>query len=44
VVLISARAEQDMRDLIDASPAIGFVSKSRLSAQAIVELLGDGSA
>jgi DNA-binding NarL/FixJ family response regulator len=44
VVLISARAEQDLRDLIDASPAIGFVSKSRLSAQAIVELLGDGSA
>jgi DNA-binding NarL/FixJ family response regulator len=44
VVLISARAEQDLRDLIDASPAIGFVSKSRLTAQAIVELLGDGSA
>jgi DNA-binding NarL/FixJ family response regulator len=42
VVLISAHPEEDFRDLIDASPAIGFVPKSRLSAQAIIELL-DGS-
>jgi len=30
--------EQDLRDLIDASPAIGFVPQSRLSADAIIEL------
>jgi DNA-binding NarL/FixJ family response regulator len=42
VVLISAHPEQDLRDLIDASPAIGFVPKSRLSTHAITELL-DGS-
>jgi CheY-like chemotaxis protein len=41
VVLISAHPEQDLTDLIDASPAIGFVSKSRLSAQGIIELLDD---
>jgi DNA-binding NarL/FixJ family response regulator len=39
VILISAGQEQDLRDLIDASPAIGFVPKSRLSANAIIELL-----
>jgi DNA-binding NarL/FixJ family response regulator len=39
VVLISARAGQELEDLIDASPAIGFVPKSRLSANAIIELL-----
>jgi DNA-binding NarL/FixJ family response regulator len=39
VVLISSYAEQDFGDLIEASPAIGFVSKSRLSAHALVELL-----
>jgi DNA-binding NarL/FixJ family response regulator len=40
VVLISAHREQDLRELIDASPAIGFVPKSQLSARAIIELLG----
>jgi DNA-binding NarL/FixJ family response regulator len=39
VILISAGQERDLRDLIDASPAIGFVPKSRLSANAIIELL-----
>ena len=39
VILTSAHGEQDLRDLIDASPAIGFVPKSRLSARAIIELL-----
>jgi DNA-binding NarL/FixJ family response regulator len=39
VILISAHHEQDLRDLIDASPAIGFMPKSRFSAQAIIELL-----
>jgi CheY-like chemotaxis protein len=39
VILISADAEADLEDLIDASVAIGFVSKSRLSANAIFDLL-----
>jgi hypothetical protein len=39
VILISAHDEQDLRDLLDASPAIGFVPKSRLSAQAVCDLL-----
>jgi DNA-binding NarL/FixJ family response regulator len=41
VILISAQAEQDLEDLVHASPAIGFVSKSRFSAHAIIELLDD---
>ena len=39
VILISAAAEEDLRDLVEISPAIGFVSKSRFSAHAITELL-----
>jgi DNA-binding NarL/FixJ family response regulator len=39
VILISADSEADLEDLIDSSAAIGFVSKSRLSAITIVELL-----
>jgi CheY-like chemotaxis protein len=39
VVLISTYAEQDLRDLIDASPAVGFMSKSDLSGRAIRQLL-----
>ena len=39
VIVISANLEQDLVDLIDDSPAIGFVSKSDLSRRAIVELL-----
>jgi DNA-binding NarL/FixJ family response regulator len=39
VILISANAEQDLVDLVDDSPAIGFVSKSDLSGQAIAELI-----
>jgi DNA-binding NarL/FixJ family response regulator len=42
VILISADDEADFEDLIAASPAIGFVSKSRLSADAIAELLDRG--
>jgi DNA-binding NarL/FixJ family response regulator len=42
VILISAFPEQDLRDLIQASPAIGFVPKSQLSANAITDLL-DGA-
>jgi len=39
VILISASPEQDLVELIDDSPAIGFVSKSNLSGQAISRLL-----
>jgi CheY-like chemotaxis protein len=39
VILISADLEADLEDLIAASSAIGFISKSRLSANAIAELL-----
>ena len=42
VVLISAYPEQDLEDLIKASPAIGFVSKPELSAAAIIGVLGRG--
>lgn len=40
VILISTHAEQDYAELIAASPAIGFLPKSALSADAIRDLLG----
>jgi DNA-binding NarL/FixJ family response regulator len=40
VVLISSYAEKDFIDMIAASAARGFVSKSDLSQQAINEVLG----
>jgi CheY-like chemotaxis protein len=43
VILISTHAEQDYADLIEASPVVGFLSKSALSADAIRELLGGGN-
>jgi DNA-binding NarL/FixJ family response regulator len=39
VILISAYPAQDLEDLIEASPAVGFLSKTQLSASAILELL-----
>jgi len=39
VVLISAHSELEFADLIAASPAIGFLSKSELSAVAVAELI-----
>jgi CheY-like chemotaxis protein len=45
VILISTHAEQDYAELIAASPAIGFLPKTALSAAAIRDLLaarGDG--
>jgi DNA-binding NarL/FixJ family response regulator len=39
VILISTHAEEDYRDLIAESPALGFVPKSDLSAGAIRDLL-----
>ena len=43
VILISTHAEQDLRDLITAAPVAAFLSKSRLSAAAIREILGNSS-
>src|SRR5438034_8521156 len=42
VILISTHGEEDFRDLIEASPAIGFLTKAKLSARAIEDLLGEG--
>ena len=39
VILISATPKQDLVDLIDDCPAIGFVSKSDLSGPAIAGIL-----
>jgi CheY-like chemotaxis protein len=39
VVLISTYAEKDFADLIATSPAVGFVSKSDLSARTLHEVL-----
>jgi CheY-like chemotaxis protein len=41
LILISAYPEADLEDLIDASPAVGFLPKTQLSSQAIRRLLGD---
>jgi hypothetical protein len=41
VILISTHAEQDYAELIAASPAIGFLPKTALSADAIRVLLAD---
>ena len=43
IVLISTRAEEDVADLIAASPADGFLPKSELSASAIRRFV-DGQA
>jgi CheY-like chemotaxis protein len=39
LILISTHAEEDFTDLITATPAVGFISKSRLSALSIRRLL-----
>jgi DNA-binding NarL/FixJ family response regulator len=39
VILVSTHAEDDFAHLIAASPALGFISKARLSAQAILDAL-----
>jgi DNA-binding NarL/FixJ family response regulator len=39
VVLISTHGEEDFAELIEASPAIGFLSKTRLSGSALRELV-----
>jgi DNA-binding NarL/FixJ family response regulator len=40
VILISTRSEDDLAELIETSPALGYLSKTRLSAHAIHSLLG----
>ena len=42
VILISTRVEEDVADLIAGSPAAGFLTKSELSAPAVLRIL-DGS-
>jgi hypothetical protein len=42
LVLISVYSETDLRELLDASPVVGFLSKSQLSGHAIRQRLGDG--
>ncbi len=44
IVLISNHCEEDLRDLVEMSPAIGFVPKAMISGEAIVEALGNGDA
>jgi DNA-binding NarL/FixJ family response regulator len=39
VILVSTHAEEDLTHLIERSPALGFVAKARLSAQAIRDTL-----
>lgn len=41
VILISTHAEADFADLIEATPAAGFVPKAQLSARAIRRLAGE---
>ena len=41
LILISTHAREEFADLIETSPAAGFVSKSELSADAIRALLSD---
>jgi CheY-like chemotaxis protein len=40
VILISTVAEADYRELIDESPAAGFLAKSELSVRGISRILG----
>jgi two-component system, NarL family, nitrate/nitrite response regulator NarL len=44
VILISAHAEEEFADLIEASPAAGFLPKPALCADAIRDLISGGSA
>ena len=44
VILISTHAEQDYAELIAASPAVGFLPKTTLSAAAIRDLLAGAGA
>jgi DNA-binding NarL/FixJ family response regulator len=39
VIFVSTHAQEDLVPLIEGSPALGFIAKSRLSAQAIRDTL-----
>ncbi len=39
VILVSTHAEEDLAQLMEGSPALGFIAKTRLSAQAIRDTL-----
>jgi len=43
VILISTYAEEDLGELVRSAPAAAYLSKSRLSADAIRRILGDGA-
>lgn len=43
VIMISTHPLDEFADLIEASPAIGFIPKSRLSAKAVDDLLSAGA-
>jgi CheY-like chemotaxis protein len=43
VILISSYAEKDFRDLISSSSALGFVSKSELSTDAIERIVAQSN-
>jgi CheY-like chemotaxis protein len=42
VILISTRAEEDLAELIETSPALAYLSKAHLSAHAVRDLLDGG--
>ncbi|WP_415954280.1 LytR/AlgR family response regulator transcription factor [Streptomyces sp. KLOTTS4A1] len=42
LIMISTHAAEDFEELIAESPALGLLPKSRLSAQAVDEMLGVG--
>lgn len=44
VIMISTYPEQDVADLVETTPAIGFLSKSKLSGTAVLKLVGDAEA
>ncbi len=39
IVLISSRAREDLKEQVDASPALGFIPKSELSGAALEALI-----
>lgn len=44
IVMVSTRSEEDYLELIASSPAVGFLSKSRLSGTAVHALVSEDAA
>jgi two-component system nitrate/nitrite response regulator NarL len=44
VVLVSTRSADDYGELVDASPAAGFICKSELSSDAVLDLVAPSGA